>query len=66
MTRIVPPVEILAESCAQHLLTQIGETVIADPGPLRAIEHATRLETGATTAPLPLAGSVGPGQSVLQ
>ena len=66
MTRIVPPVEILAESCAQHLLTQIGETVISDPGPLRAIEHATRLETGATTAPLPLAGSVGPGQSVLQ
>lgn len=65
MTRIVPPVEILAESCAQHLLTRIGDPDIADPGPLRTVEHATRLEIGVTTAQLHGAGTGGPDQDLL-
>ena len=53
LTRIIPPVELLAETSAQHLLARIGEvepSVAASP---KLVQHATRLSIGTTTGPAP-------------
>jgi len=50
LTRIVPPVDQLADSCAAHLLARIARPQ-TDPGhPLQTIRHATRLKIARTTA----------------
>lgn len=53
LTRIIPPVELLAETSAQHLLAQIGDTE-RDPvaGPT-LVQHGTKLFIGRTTGPAP-------------
>jgi LacI family transcriptional regulator len=50
MTRIVPPVELLAENSVQHLLSQIGQFEQASNAQIRSVEHATILIIGQTTA----------------
>lgn len=54
MTRVIPPVELLAESCAQHLLACIGESEMSKPRALNIARHATSLEIGRTTGPSPV------------
>jgi LacI family transcriptional regulator len=53
LTRIIPPVELLAKTSAQHLLARIGETEpTALVGPT-LIRHETKLSIGRTTGPAP-------------
>lgn len=51
LTRVVPPVDVLAESCADHLLARIGQTADADASGPAQVHHATRLEIGKTSGP---------------
>ncbi len=50
MTRIVPPVELLAATSVQHLLSQIGQIDQANVAQVSSVEHATDLTIGQTTA----------------
>jgi LacI family transcriptional regulator len=52
LTRVVPPVELLAESSARHLLSQIGGAGRGDNGAFKHIRHATSLKIGQTTRPV--------------
>lgn len=52
MTRIVPPVELLAETSVQHLLSHIGQIDQPVDARVRSVEYATYLSIGQTTAPV--------------
>ena len=51
MTRISPPVKVLADSCADHLLAQIDKREIAPSSEPHIVQHVLRLEVGRTTGP---------------
>lgn len=51
MTRVVPPVDVLAETCAEHLLSRIGSDETERPPETEVIMHPTLFKVGATTAP---------------
>jgi DNA-binding LacI/PurR family transcriptional regulator len=53
LTRIIPPVELLAETSAQHLLSRIGETGQGSSTGPTLVRHATKLSIGRTTGPRP-------------
>lgn len=52
MTRVVPPVELLAETSVQHLLSHIGQVDQPVDASVLSVEHATDLFIGQTTAPV--------------
>ncbi|MBO6639729.1 MAG: LacI family DNA-binding transcriptional regulator [Roseitalea sp.] len=51
MTRIIPPVDVLAETCAEHLLSRIGTEAAGYSSGTGVIGHPTVFEIGQTTAP---------------
>lgn len=51
MTRIVPPVELLADTCAEHLLARISQGKTARLIEVSSVRHATSFEIGASTGP---------------
>jgi LacI family transcriptional regulator len=53
MTRIVPPVELLADSCAEHLLAAVSQNEPNFPTEVKNVRHETLLEVGQTTGPVP-------------
>lgn len=52
LTRIVPPVELLAETSAQHLLSRIDHNDQGIDNPFVRVRHATKLSVGRTTKPV--------------
>lgn len=53
LTRIIPPVELLAQTSAQHLLAQIGENERKPISGPTLVHHVTKLFIGRTTGPAP-------------
>lgn len=51
MSRIIPPVDILAQSSAQYLLERIDEAGKDDMSGVKNVRHQTAFEIGQTTAP---------------
>ena len=52
MTRVVPPVETLAETCAEQLLSRIASDKPALPSGASTFEHQTHMVIGRTTRPI--------------
>lgn len=49
LTRIIPPVELLAETSAQHLLSQIDQNELSVDDSFALVRHATNFSIGQTT-----------------
>lgn len=53
MTRVIPPVELLAETGARYLLSRINADDRGNEGEPMRVRHATALSIGRTTGPIP-------------
>jgi len=59
LTRVIPPVELLAETSAQHLLSRIKDSGRKNEAGFMRVLHATELVIGKTTRPVPGRGGRG-------